>query len=63
MRYKEQSLNKIEQVNNRIKNVEFLVLRGQQNEAIQALEELKEKVEELRSLISIEHNEFETYGN
>ena len=63
MRYKEQSLNKIEQVNSRIKNVEFLVLRGQQNEAIQALEELKEKVEELRSLISIEHNEFETYGN
>ena len=63
MRYKEQSLNKIDQVNNRIKNVEFLVLRGQQNEAIQALEELKEKVEELRSLISIEHNEFETYGN
>jgi hypothetical protein len=63
MRYKEQSLNKIEQVNNRIKNVEFLVLRGQQNEAVQAIEELKEKVEELRSLISIEHNEFETYGN
>ena len=63
MRYKEQSLNKIDQVNNRIKNVEFLVLRGQQNEAIQVLEELKEKVEELRSLISIEHNEFETYGN
>jgi archaellum component FlaC len=63
MRYKEQSLNKIEQVNNRVKNIEFLVLRGQQNEAVQALEELKEKIEELRSLISIEHNDFETYGN
>ncbi len=63
MRYKEQSLNKIEQVNNRIKNIEFLVLRGDQNASLQALEELKEKVEELRSLISIEHNDFETYGN
>jgi hypothetical protein len=63
MRYKEQSLNKIEQVNNRVKNIEFLVLRGQQNEAVQAFEELKEKIEELRSLISIEHNDFETYGN
>ena len=62
MRYKEQSLNKIEQVNNRIKNVEFLVSRGQQDQALQSLEELREKVEELRSMISIEHNEFDSYA-
>jgi hypothetical protein len=63
MRYKEQSLNKIEQVSNRIKNIEFLILRGDQDGSLQALEDLKEKIEELRSMISIEHNEFETYGN
>ncbi len=62
MRYKEQSLNKIEQVSNRIKNIEFLVSRNQQNEALQSLEELREKLEELRSMISIEHNDFESYA-
>ena len=61
MRYKEQSLNKIEQVNNSIKTVEFLVLRNQQNEALQALEDLKEKLDDLRSMISIEHDEFDSY--
>jgi len=63
MRYKEQSLSKIEQINNRIRNIEFLVSRNQQGEALQSLEELKEKLDELRSLISIEHNDFESYGN
>jgi hypothetical protein len=63
MRYKEQSLSKVEQINNRIRNIEFLVSRNQQNEALQALEELREKLDELRSMISIEHNDFESYGN
>jgi hypothetical protein len=61
MRYKEQSLNKIEQVSNAINNVEFLVSRGDQNGSLQALENVKVKLDELRSMISIEHDEFDSY--
>jgi hypothetical protein len=61
MRYKEQALNKIEQVSNGINNVEFLVSRGDQNGSLQALETLKEKLDELRSIILIEHDEFDSY--
>ena len=61
MRYKEQALNKIEQVSNAINNVEFLVSRGDQDGSLQALVNLKEKLEDLRSIISIEHDEFDSY--
>jgi len=61
MRYKEQALNKIEQVSNAINNVEFLVSRGDQDGSLQALVNLKEKLDDLRSIISIEHDEFDSY--
>ena len=62
MRYKEQALNKVEQVSNGINNVEFLVSRGDQDGSLKALETLKEKLDELRSIISIEHDEFDSYA-
>ena len=62
MRYKEQALSKIEQVSNAINNVEFLVSRGDQDGSLQALQNLKEKLDDLRSIISIEHNEFDSYA-
>ena len=61
MRYKEQALSKLEQVNNAINTVEFLVSRGDQNGSLQAIQELKEKLDDLRGLISIEHDEFSSY--
>ena len=62
MRYKEQALSKLEQVSNTINTVEFLVSRGDQNGSLQSIQDLKEKVEDLRGLISIEHDEFNSYG-
>ena len=61
MRYKEQALNKIEQVSNAVNNVEFLISRGDQDGSLKALEDLKEKLSDLRGLISIEHDEFNSY--
>jgi hypothetical protein len=64
MRYKEQALNKVAQLENMIRTLDFLVSRSQpQSEILQYISEVKEKVEDLRSMISIEHNDFETYGN
>jgi archaellum component FlaC len=64
MRYKEQALNKVAQLENMMRTLDFLVSRSQpQNEILQYISEVKEKVEELRSILSIEHNDFETYGN
>jgi archaellum component FlaC len=64
MRYKEQAINKVAQLENMMRTLDFLVSRSQpQNEILQYISEVKEKVEELRSILSIEHNDFETYGN
>jgi hypothetical protein len=64
MRYKEQALNKVAQLENMMRTLDFLVSRSQpQNEILQYISEVKEKVEDLRSILSIEHNDFETYGN
>ena len=62
MRYKEQALNKLEQVSNVVNTVEFLVSRGDQEGSLETIEDLKEKLEELRSMISIEHEEFDSYA-
>jgi len=62
MKYKEQSLNKLEQVNSAISNTEFLVSRGDQDGSLKSIEVLREKLEELRSMISLEDDTFETYG-
>ena len=64
MRYKEQSMNKVAQLENMMRTLDFLVSRSQpQNEILQYISEVKEKIEDLRSMLSIEHNDFETYGN
>ncbi len=64
MRYKEQAINKVNQLENMLRTLDFLVSRAQpQDEILQYISEMKEKVEDLRSMLSIEHNDFETYGN
>ena len=64
MRYKEQAMNKVAQLENMLRTLDFLVSRSQpQNEILQYISEVKEKIEDLRSILSIEHNDFETYGN
>ena len=64
MRYKEQAMNKVAQLENMLRTLDFLVSRSQpQNEILQYISEVKEKIEDLRSMLSIEHNDFETYGN
>ena len=61
MRYKEQALNKLEQVSNVVNTTGFLISRGDQDGSLESIEDLKEKLEELRSMISIEHEEFDSY--
>lgn len=64
MRYKEQAMNKVGQLENMLRTLDFLVSRAQpQDEILQYISEVKEKLEDLRSILSIEHNDFETYGN
>jgi hypothetical protein len=62
MKYKEQALNNLEQLSSAISNTEFLVLRGDQNGSLQSIEILREKLEDLRGMISLEDDTFETYG-
>jgi hypothetical protein len=62
MKYKEQALNKLEHVHSAISNTEFLVSRGDQNGSLQSIEILREKLEDLRGMISLEDDTFETYG-
>jgi hypothetical protein len=62
MKYKEQSLNKLEQIGSAISSTEFLISRGDQNGSLQSIESLREKLEELRGMISLEDDTFETYG-
>jgi hypothetical protein len=62
MKYKEQALNKLEQVNSAISSTEFLVSRGDQDGGLKSIENLREKLEELRGMISLEDDTFETYG-
>ena len=64
MRYKEQAMNKVSQLENMVRTLDFLVSRSQpQDEILQYISEVREKVEDLQSILSIEHNDFETYGN
>jgi hypothetical protein len=62
MKYKEQSLNKLEQIGSAISSTEFLISRGDQDGSLKSIEVLREKLEELRSMISLEDDTFETYG-
>jgi hypothetical protein len=58
MRYKEQVLSKIEQLSNLLRSTDFLISRGDQNGSLQSVAQLVEKLEELRSLVSLEHSDW-----
>jgi len=62
MRYKDQVLNKINQLENLNRTLDFQLSRGEQfQELMQTLSDMKEKIEDLRSTVSLEHDEFSTY--
>jgi hypothetical protein len=62
MRYKDQVLNKINQLENLNRTLDFQLSRGEGFDALlQTLADMKEKIEDLRSTISLEHDEFSTY--
>ena len=62
MRYKDQALDKINQLSNIARTINFQVSRLESQDSIlQTVEDLKEKIEELQSMISIEHDEFSSY--
>jgi hypothetical protein len=62
MRYKDQVLNKIDQLENLNRTLDFQLSRGESFDALlQTLSDMKEKIEDLRSTISLEHDEFSTY--
>jgi hypothetical protein len=64
MRYKSQVVTKINNLEMMLRTLDFLVSRAESQDSIlQYISEVKEKIEELRSMISIEHDEFEAYGN
>jgi chromosome segregation ATPase len=62
MRYKDQALDKINQLTNIARTLDFQVSRLESQDSIlQTIQDLKEKIEEVQSLISIEHDEFSSY--
>jgi hypothetical protein len=62
MRYKDQVLNKINQLENLNRTLDFQLSRGEGfNELMQTLSDMKEKIEDIRSTVSLEHDEFSTY--
>jgi hypothetical protein len=62
MRYKDQVLNKINQLENLNRTLDFQLSRGESyNALIQTVADIKEKIEDLRSTVSLEHDEFSTY--
>jgi hypothetical protein len=62
MRYKDQVLNKINQLENLNRTLDFQLSRGESSDSLlQTLNDMKEKIEDLRSTISLEHDEFSTY--
>jgi hypothetical protein len=62
MRYKDQVLNKINQLENLNRTLDFQLSRGEGFDALlQTLADMKEKIEDLRSTVSLEHDEFSSY--
>ena len=62
MRYKDQVLNKINQLENLNRTLDFQLSRGETfQELLQTVSNMKEKIEELRSTVSLEHDEFSSY--
>jgi chromosome segregation ATPase len=63
MRYKDQTLDRINQLTNIARTLDFQVSRLESQDSIlQTIQDLKEKIEEIQSLISIEHDEFSSYS-
>jgi hypothetical protein len=63
MRYKDQALDRINQLSNIARTLDFQVSRLESQDSIlQTIQDLKEKIEEIQSLISIEHDEFSSYS-
>jgi chromosome segregation ATPase len=62
MRYKDQALDKVNQLESIARTLDFQVSRLESQDSIlQTIQDLKEKIEEVQSLISIEHDEFSSY--
>jgi hypothetical protein len=62
MRYKDQVLSKINQLENFNRTLDFQLSRGENYDALlQTLSDMKEQIEDLRSTVSLEHDEFSTY--
>jgi hypothetical protein len=62
MRYKDQVLNKINQLENLNRTLDFQLSRGEgYDELIKTVSNIKDKIEDLRSTVSLEHDEFSTY--
>jgi hypothetical protein len=62
MRYKDQALSKINQLGNITRTLDFQVSRLESQDSIlKTIQDLKEKIEDIQSLISIEHDEFSSY--
>jgi hypothetical protein len=62
MRYKDQVLNKIDQLENFNRTLDFQLSRGESFDALlQTVADMKEKIEDLRSTVSLEHDEFSSY--
>lgn len=59
MRYKEQTLNNVEKVENLLKLLESQINRNERREEVlTTLENVKEKLENVKSLIEIESDSF-----
>jgi chromosome segregation ATPase len=62
MRYKDQALDKINQLSNIARTLDFQVSRLESQDSIlQTVQDLKEKIELLQEMIAIEHDEFSSY--
>jgi hypothetical protein len=62
MRYKDQALDRINQLTNIARTLDFQVSRLESQESIlQTIQDLKEKIELLQEMIAIEHDEFSSY--
>jgi len=60
MKYKDLSLEKINSIENMIKQLEFSLSRNLFNEVPANISSLKNKIEELKKMLEIEDNKFGT---
>lgn len=59
MRNKVNVLNKLDLISGTISKIDIAMSRGNRDAALGFLEEMKEKIEELRDFISVEPDDFE----